>query len=1230
MRLRRLELLRYGHFTDRSVEFPAPTARAGNGDGPGDLHIVFGPNEAGKSTALMAIEDLLFGIPTQSSLNFTHDYKAMRLGAVIEDTVIEDHRASLAFRRRKGLKDTLLGPDDLPHPQGQGALQPFLADADRAFYERMFSLDHRRLERGGREILDARDEIGQMLFSASAGIAGLPQRLATLEQEADDLWGARRASRRRYTQAMDRLETTEKALRERTLTAAQWEESRDAYAASKATCAALETEFEHLDAEVRRLDRIRRVYRHVQAKADLAARLQALGTVIPLPEGAREALQAAERRVFEATTRCDTLSQQLQRVRAERAALVGDAVLRQRAEEVESLHERRIEVRQKKGDLPRRLSELEAAERQLRGLRNELGWASANPEALCADIPTRTQLALVRSLLGERGEWAAAVTTARTSLAEATAGQLRLERQWATRPALRDPAHLAAVVQSVRALGDVEGQQATAKAELKVQRARIARLQASLMPAVASIEALLESPVPSRGEVQGHRDRVQDRDGRERELRREAELAQAALSQARRELERAGGAIDEDTAAQLQQARRQRDALWAQVKRWHRLRSVSPSVPESAAHTAAQPAAVVRSGAQANPHAEAVPGSARDVTDPRADRELGMPAGFDEDPITAFEPALLAADRIADRRFEQAEVLGRLAELARRIEDQDQVLAQVRRQQQQLQQEAAAWQVQWQALWQAAPFEPLSPEAMLEWLELRGQVAQAVQAQDEAAARLETHQSQVHQAREVLLDELAAHGIARSERASDALVVLLERAAAVLQDCEAARREQVQAEGALQEAKDDGDRRRRELERAEAAWAGWQARWRQALDTLKLQPDTEPEAVARQVDTLDAMRDLASGIQTLRHDRIEKIQADIADFERVVADFVKQVAADLADQPAEAAILEIERRLDEAQRVHALQQEREVQMQALEVEIATLHGSGEAARQVIEQLRRTARVDDLEALRAAVERSRQWHDVQAQWAATLQTLEQEGDGLPLAELERDCTQTDLDQNAARLETLDQQRRDSRQRRDAAVEARSRARTAFEALGGDEAAADLAAARQEALAELREVAERYVRVRSAAVLLRWAIDRFRRERQAPLLERAGAIFATLTRGGFTALRVEYDDKDQPHLHGLRGDGGLVPVPGLSTGTADQLYLALRVASIEDYLERAPALPFVADDLFINFDDERSAAGLDVLAQLAQKTQVLFFTHHRHLIDIARARWGPGVHVQHLAD
>src|SRR5581483_3554139 len=158
----------------------------------------------------------------------------------------------------------------------------------------------------------------------------------------------------------------------------------------------------------------------------------------------------------------------------------------------------------------------------------------------------------------------------------------------------------------------------------------------------------------------------------------------------------------------------------------------------------------------------------------------------------------------------------------------------------------------------------------------------------------------------------------------------------------------------------------------------------------------------------------------------------------------------------------------------------------------------------------------------------------------------------------------------------------------------------------------------------------VRVRTSAVLLQWAIDRYRREKQAPLLKRAGELFTIMTGNSFTGLQVAFDEQDTAHLTGVRQEGGTVPVSGMSTGTSDQLYLALRIAAIEEYLDRADALPFVADDLFVNFDNQRAAAGFRLLAELSRKTQVLFFTHHQHLVEIASETLGADLSVVGLPD
>jgi len=101
-----------------------------------------------------------------------------------------------------------------------------------------------------------------------------------------------------------------------------------------------------------------------------------------------------------------------------------------------------------------------------------------------------------------------------------------------------------------------------------------------------------------------------------------------------------------------------------------------------------------------------------------------------------------------------------------------------------------------------------------------------------------------------------------------------------------------------------------------------------------------------------------------------------------------------------------------------------------------------------------------------------------------------------------------------------------------------------------------------------------------------------------------------------------------LEGLRADGKLVGVSGMSDGTRDQLYLALRLAALELHLEQATPLPFIADDLFINYDDGRSQAGFEALAALSEKTQVIFLSHHDHLIPSALEIFGERVNVVRL--
>ncbi len=180
------------------------------------------------------------------------------------------------------------------------------------------------------------------------------------------------------------------------------------------------------------------------------------------------------------------------------------------------------------------------------------------------------------------------------------------------------------------------------------------------------------------------------------------------------------------------------------------------------------------------------------------------------------------------------------------------------------------------------------------------------------------------------------------------------------------------------------------------------------------------------------------------------------------------------------------------------------------------------------------------------------------------------------------------------------------------------------IAGQSEAAQAESQRQEALARMSNAAERYIKVYTAAKLLRWSIERFRESKQGPMLLRASQIFCGLTRGAFNKLVVDYES-DPLRLSGQRAAGELVDIDGMSEGTRDQLYLALRLAALELHLVQSIPLPFIADDLFINYDDVRAKAGLEALAELSKMTQVIFLTHHEHLVPVAQEVFGERLNV-----
>jgi uncharacterized protein YhaN len=92
--------------------------------------------------------------------------------------------------------------------------------------------------------------------------------------------------------------------------------------------------------------------------------------------------------------------------------------------------------------------------------------------------------------------------------------------------------------------------------------------------------------------------------------------------------------------------------------------------------------------------------------------------------------------------------------------------------------------------------------------------------------------------------------------------------------------------------------------------------------------------------------------------------------------------------------------------------------------------------------------------------------------------------------------------------------------------------------------------------------------------------------------------------------------------VRPDGKETPVSGLSDGAKDALYLSLRIASLTKLARRGQVLPVLLDDVLIHMDDDRAKVAVTALADLAKETQVLFFTHHKRMVEICETAISKG--------
>lgn len=1168
MRLRQFDLIAFGKFTDLSLDFERPAS---------DLHILYGPNEAGKSTALSAIVQLLFDIDVQTHYDFVHAKDRLRLGAIVES---RDGR-SLAFIRRKGRTNKLLDRDG--EPLGENALAPFLAGVPREMFVQLFGLSHQGLLEGSAALLRADGDLGQSLYGAAAGVRNLQAILTRLQEESSALFGPTARTRPLNIALATWKQATQEARGAEVLPKA-WADAERIWQEAEENLRSVEEDLARLGREERALRRIQGALKPLERRQTQLRQLEALGPVKRLSADFAqdyrktiEALQQAETQEQIATAELAQIEAALKELPTTSPLLACRLRIEEQWKKIEQYRKGEQDIRMNKA---RKGDALRHAEQIIEQIRPGLSLEAARTELRISEV-RRAQIDRLgkkhieltqelRHLEQQRMQREQQLQSSQTELAQL--------------PATSDALPLRQAVEAVTAQSDLElrwteaGQQAAA-------------LQQDVLRALQQLPHWQGSPDAFEALVLPLRPALEQAQASAEALRLKFERCQEKMeeqAQRLREVEadltslRVAGEVP--TQAALLAARQRRDAGWALIERkWQRGEDVA---------------------------AEAA-------------------AWAGELPLTAaYEQAVREADRLADDLRRDAERVARYealqaerARIATELEHLGHERLSLKARQEQ-------WSKEWLALWQPSGVAPAAPAEMLKWLEQQETIRHRIHEMRQATAQAATLAEAVRLHRERLLDELERAGGDLSN-APASLTGLRSRAQQRLQQMEQTERNRQLLQKTMQDLQAELMQDRVRIEDNEQQRRQWQADWEAAVSGLSpegvLPPDKASDLLAQIAELFLAFHE-ADGFAT----RVESIRRDNQKITEEVTALVAEVAPDLAGVPVDEQVTTLAQRLREAIELQTRRREKEQQQEKARRQQAEARIRRERAAAQLEQACRIAQVNGRDELPQAIERSRLADELQREIRAIEQDLEQ-GDGWTLERLMEEVAHRDAGQLQMEHEELERRIAEQDSARKQLTEARTAAKIRLNQMDGSDRAAQSAATAQAALAEVARLAGQYARLRLAWHLLSREVEQFSQTHQAPLLEMAGDIFRRITCGRYDGLAAELGDGRQPQLLAIPaglGSGDGKGVEQLSDGTRDQLYLALRLAGLRHRATAHEPMPLVLDDLLINFDDERANATIEVLSELSGEMQILFFTHHHRLVELASRLPTGSVHFHSL--
>ena len=1165
-----LRLHAFGPFTERQLDF------SGGQEG---LHVVYGPNEAGKSSMLRALRQAIYGIPVRSTDAFIHPYARLRIGAKLR----RSDGTELDFIRRKGRKNTLYMPDD-ETVIAESSLNSFLGGVDETLFSMMFGIGHTDLVQGGQDILRGDGDIGQILFAAGSGIAELRKVQDTLQEDAETLFKPT-GTNPRINEALSSLKEKHKAVRDAQLSDQDWSTHDNALSQAQRDKEVVDNTLVQKQREKSRLERIREALPLMGLRAEHLSEFEAYKDVILLPDDfsdrRREALtklNVAEKVESQACKNIETLNNSLDELDVPEKLLAY-------SEDIEKLFLNLGSHEKAMYDRIGLVREQETLERDAIDILHSIHPDVTVEQADQFNIG-KSESIRIDELGDEYTRLKTRIDERHEEISKSSHRIKRLKKQVDEIETILDTEKIQRVLNQVRQQVSLEKQYENLCDEIGREEKKIKTALKKQNLWAGTFEALEALSIPSSETIDMFEQRLNEAQDNRSKCKTNIDEIENGLLELNSQFDALRLELEVPTEEALAETRLLRDEGWSFIRRaWD------------------------------------------EGSDPPKDHEaLSRMFPLAGNLTEAYEHSVRASDEISDRLRREAD---RVATQAQLLADREKRKSLLEKLKQQLETTTTALtnvNQDWSVQWEPSGIVPKSPKEMRQWAQKQEKLAEQASVLQEKETESGKIKSQLDELRQTLNECFQQLGVSPPD-SEKRLENLLEDLQHHVETIETEKEKREQLFSKLTQQEQDMEESEALVETAEQQLLVWKIKWEEAVAPLGLDVEASPaQANAVVQESLDLSGKLKD-VQKLRK-RIEDIDKDAGDYRNEVYALVKSIASDLAGLPVEQVATELHARLKDARQLKTEQDHFEQDRKKEEDRRQTSQDEITGIRAQLDTMCEETECEAYDQLQGAEERSKKRLDLQNTLKEIEEKLHALSAGSTLGDFSKDVQSVDADSIESDLSVLEEEIAQLNEEKSKHDQTIGSEKTELNKMDGNTRAGDLAEEAQNILAHLESDVEKYVQLRLASVVLKQAIEDYREKNQGTILQQASNIFRALTIESFDRLRVEPDDNGKDTVVGIRSKSDeIVEVEGMSDGTVDQLYLAFRLASLDSYLEEHEPMPFIIDDILINFDNDRSIATLQSLARLSKKTQVVFFTHHKHLVELAENRIDPEILFVH---